>query len=103
MPMTPMSSAARPMRATRASHFVPVKLIAKAMRRNASVIHGGDGHDHRPDVDPRRHPGVPPAPEAAGPGVDAAVDGVLRDDLAEHERDEELPGADDHDPPDRGR
>ena len=35
--MTPMSSAARPMRATRASHFVPVKLIASAMSSRARV------------------------------------------------------------------
>ena len=64
---------------------------------------GGDRHDHRPDVDPRRHPRVPPAPQPPGPRVDAAVDRILRHHLAEDQRDRELPRADDEDPPDRGR
>ena len=36
--MTPISSAARPMRATRARDFVPEKLMAKAASKNASVM-----------------------------------------------------------------
>ena len=34
-----MSSAARPMRATRASHFVPVRLMPRAITSRPSVSH----------------------------------------------------------------
>ena len=69
----------------------------------AELRDGRDGHDDRPDVDPRDDPGVAPVPQPPGPRVDAAGQRVLGDDLAEDQRDQQLADTDDHDPPDRGR
>ena len=68
-----------------------------------SVDHSRDRGQQRDQVDPAGQPGPASAPEATRPRVDAAGDGVLRDDLAEDQRDEELAYADDDQPPDHRR
>jgi hypothetical protein len=68
-----------------------------------AVRDGGDGHQQRPHVHPAGHPRPALAPQPPGPGVDAAGDRVLGDDLAEDQRDEELAAAGQHERPDHRR
>jgi hypothetical protein len=71
--------------------------------RTRTVRDRGDRRVDRDHVDPAGDPSPLRAPQAPVPGVDAARDRVLRDDLTEHARDEQLPEARDDEHPEGRR
>lgn len=63
----------------------------------------GDGREQGDGVDPPVHPCPLLAPKAPGPGIDASGNGVVGDDFAENQGDEELACSDDEQGPQHWR
>ena len=72
----------------------------RARIEDQAGVHGGDGHDQRPSVDPTDPPSIVRPDQVLAPLEQCAGNRIVAAELGEHERDKQLPQDDDGQQPD---